>query len=150
VRTEKIGQLSKTGEQLQPTTTAICIYGLGSNLLLVMVGIFYQSWLSLCISHGWLLVFFRNHSMSRLRCSGVASAYGWVTILLYCLWLNKHIHYFLTKKSCVALSTAEVEYVAICAVNREAMWLRKLLSRLFGLGLEVTYIWCDKVVEDKV
>jgi hypothetical protein len=26
----------------------------------------------------------------------VASTYGWVTILLYCLWLNEHIHYFLT------------------------------------------------------
>jgi hypothetical protein len=26
----------------------------------------------------------------------VASAYGWVTILLYCLWLNEHIHYILT------------------------------------------------------
>jgi hypothetical protein len=41
-------------------------------------------------------VFFQNHSLSRLRCSWVASAYGWVKILLYCLWLNKHIHYFLT------------------------------------------------------
>jgi hypothetical protein len=41
-------------------------------------------------------VYFHNHSLSRLRCSGVASAYGWVTILLYCLWLNGHIHYFLT------------------------------------------------------
>jgi hypothetical protein len=27
----------------------------------------------------------------------VASAYGWVTILLYCLWLNDHIHYILTE-----------------------------------------------------
>jgi hypothetical protein len=27
----------------------------------------------------------------------VASTYGWVTILLYCLWLNEHIHYILTK-----------------------------------------------------
>jgi hypothetical protein len=40
-----------------------------------------------------LRVCFRNHSLSRLRCSGVASAYGWVTVLLYCLWLNKHIQY---------------------------------------------------------
>jgi hypothetical protein len=62
----------------------------------VMVGLSDQSWLSLCICLGWLLVCFRNHSLSRLRCSGVASAYGWVTILLYCLWLNEHIHYFLT------------------------------------------------------
>ena len=41
-------------------------------------------------------VCFQNNSLSRLRCLGVASAYGWVTILLYCLWLNEHIHYFLT------------------------------------------------------
>jgi hypothetical protein len=61
-----------------------------------MVGISDQSWLSLCISLGCLLACFQNHSLSSLRCSGVASAYGWVTILLYCLWLNKHIHYFLT------------------------------------------------------
>jgi hypothetical protein len=47
------------------------------------------------------------------------------------------------KKSCVALSTAEVEYVAACATSREAVWLRKLLSGLFGLRLEVTCIWCD-------
>jgi hypothetical protein len=40
----------------------------------------------------------------------------------------------------VALSTAEAEYLAACAV---AVWLRELLSRLFGLRLEATYIWCD-------
>jgi hypothetical protein len=40
----------------------------------------------------------------------------------------------------VALSTTEAKYLASCAV---AMWLRELLSRLFGLILEVTYIWCD-------
>jgi len=43
----------------------------------------------------------------------------------------------------VALGTAEAEYVAACAVSREAVWLPKLLSRLFGLRLEATYIWCD-------
>jgi hypothetical protein len=34
--------------------------------------------------------------MSRLRCSGVASTYGWVTILLYCLWLKLAQLLFLT------------------------------------------------------
>jgi hypothetical protein len=38
----------------------------------------------------------------------------------------------------VALSTTKAEYVAACAASREAMWLRKLLSGLFGLGLEAT------------
>jgi hypothetical protein len=86
----------KYGEQLQPTAVAIWFLGLGSDFLLVMVGLFDQSWLSLCINLGWLLVCFQNHSLSKLRCLGVALAYGWVTILLYCLWLNEHIHYFLT------------------------------------------------------
>jgi hypothetical protein len=31
------------------------------------------------------------------------------------------------KKLCVALSMAEVEYVAVFAARREAMWLQKLL-----------------------
>jgi ATP sulfurylase len=33
--------------------------------------------------------------------------------------------------------------VAACAACREAVWLRKLLSGLFGLKLEATCIWCD-------
>ena len=40
----------------------------------------------------------------------------------------------------MVLNTTEVEYLAACAV---AVWLRELLSRLFGLRLEATYIWCD-------
>jgi hypothetical protein len=32
----------------------------------------------------------------RLRCSGVASTYGWVTILLYCLLKKEHISLFPT------------------------------------------------------
>jgi hypothetical protein len=43
----------------------------------------------------------------------------------------------------VALDTAEVEYVEACAASREAVWLRKFLFGLFGLGLEATCIWCD-------
>jgi hypothetical protein len=33
--------------------------------------------------------------------------------------------------------------VPSCAACREAVWLRKLLSGLFGLKLEATCIWCD-------
>ena len=36
---------------------------------------------------------FLNDSLSRLRCSGVVSTYGWVTILLYCIWLNDHTYF---------------------------------------------------------
>jgi hypothetical protein len=95
VHTVETGQVHKSGEKLQSTAPAICIPSLGSDVLLVMVVISDQSWLYLCISLGWLLVCLQNHSLSRLRCSGVASAYGWVKIFLYCLWLNEHIYYFL-------------------------------------------------------
>jgi hypothetical protein len=47
VRTAETGQVRKSGEQLQSTAAAICILGLGSDFLLVMVGLSDQSWLSL-------------------------------------------------------------------------------------------------------
>jgi hypothetical protein len=47
VRTAETGQVRKSGEQLQPTAATICIPGLGSDFLLVMVGLSDQSWLSL-------------------------------------------------------------------------------------------------------
>jgi hypothetical protein len=40
-------------------------------------------------------------------------------------WCNR-------KQTFVALSTTEVEYIAICTIVREAVWLRKLLAGLFG------------------
>jgi hypothetical protein len=43
----------------------------------------------------------------------------------------------------VALSTAEVEYIAACVATREAVWLQKLLAGLFGQSLESTIIHCD-------
>ena len=40
-------------------------------------------------------VCFQNYSLFQgLGCSGVASAYGWVTIFLYLIWLNEHTYYF--------------------------------------------------------
>jgi len=51
-------------------------------------------------------------------------------------WLNRN-------HSSVALSIAKAEYIATCSVNGEAVWLRKLLTRLFDLELDVTCIWCD-------
>ena len=43
------------------------------------------------------------------------------------------ISWFRRKQSCVALSTAEVEYVTACSPSCEAVWMRKLLSDLFDL-----------------
>ena len=54
------------------------------------------------------------------------------------------ISWFSRKKSCVALSTAEAEYVTTCSASYEAVWLRKLLSNLFNLQMDATCIHCDK------
>jgi hypothetical protein len=55
-------------------------------------------------------VCFQNYSLSRLRCSGVALAYGWVTILLYCLWLNEHTYF---SNTIVVLDWVEPEDVMV-------------------------------------
>ena len=47
------------------------------------------------------------------------------------------------KQTSVAFSTTEAEYIAACAASGEAVWLRKMLSRLFDLQLEATCIYCD-------
>jgi hypothetical protein len=44
----------------------------------------------------------------------------------------------------VVLSMAEAEYITTCSTNSEAVWIQKLLARLFDLELEVTCIWYDK------
>jgi hypothetical protein len=51
-------------------------------------------------------------------------------------WLSR-------KQTCVALSSVEAEYVAMCSACGEAVWIRKLITRLFDLELEVTCILCD-------
>ena len=53
------------------------------------------------------------------------------------------ISWFSRKQSCVALSTAEAEYVAACSGSCEAVWMRKLLFDLFDLQLDATCIHCD-------
>jgi hypothetical protein len=47
------------------------------------------------------------------------------------------------KQSSIALSTAEVEYIATCSASCEAIWLRKLLTDLFDLEMRATVILCD-------
>lgn len=46
------------------------------------------------------------------------------------------------KQSCVALSSAEAEYVALACAAQEAMWLRQLLSEISG-GAETILIYED-------
>jgi hypothetical protein len=47
------------------------------------------------------------------------------------------------KQSSVALSTAEVEYIALNVAVREAVWLCKLLTNLFDHEMDPTTIHCD-------
>ena len=42
----------------------------------------------------------------------------------------------------MALSIAEVEYVAACSASCKAVWMRKLLSDLFDVQLDATCIYC--------
>ncbi len=59
------------------------------------------------------------------------------------------------KQDTIALSSVEVEYVVACEVGKEVVWLRKLLSNLFGGPLDPTVINCNnqsniKMLEDLV
>jgi hypothetical protein len=47
------------------------------------------------------------------------------------------------KKNFVALSTTKVEYITSSVASCEAVWLQKLLARLFYQELETTLIHCD-------
>ena len=53
------------------------------------------------------------------------------------------ISWFSRKQSCVALNTAEAEYVT---ASCEAVWLRKLLSNLLDLQMDATDIHCDNLI----
>ena len=47
------------------------------------------------------------------------------------------------KQTSVVLSTTEAEYIAACSASSEVVWLRKMLSGLFGLEMDATCIYCD-------
>ena len=53
------------------------------------------------------------------------------------------ISWFSKKHSCVALSTAEAEYVTAYSTSCEVVWLKKLPSNLFDLQLDANCIYCD-------
>jgi hypothetical protein len=53
------------------------------------------------------------------------------------------ISWFSKKQTFVALSIVEAEYIAASVTSREAVWLQKLLARLFDQELETTLIHCD-------
>jgi hypothetical protein len=47
------------------------------------------------------------------------------------------------KQGSIAQSTLEDEYIATSDAGKEALWLRKLVSMLFGDKLEMTVVHCD-------
>jgi hypothetical protein len=47
------------------------------------------------------------------------------------------------KQGSIAQSTIEAEYFATSDASKEAVWLRKLVSRLFGDKLETMVVHCD-------
>ena len=53
------------------------------------------------------------------------------------------ISWFSRKKSCVALSIVETEYVVACSTSCEVVWLQKILCGFLDLELEETYLFCD-------
>jgi hypothetical protein len=62
----------------------------------------------------------------------------------YCFSLGSTmISWSSRKQGSIAQSTAVAEYIVVSVANREAVWLRKLLSDLFSVELEPTVIHCD-------
>jgi hypothetical protein len=53
------------------------------------------------------------------------------------------ISWFIRKKTSVALSTIEVEYITTNVASHEAIWLQKLLAGLFDQELQMNLIHFD-------
>ena len=53
------------------------------------------------------------------------------------------VSWYSRKQKSIALSSAEVGYMATSQASCEALWLRKLLVNLFGQELRPTVIYCD-------
>ena len=51
-------------------------------------------------------------------------------------WANR-------KQDSIAQSTTEAEYIAASDVCKEVVWLKKLISNMFGVKLDSTIIQCD-------
>jgi hypothetical protein len=47
------------------------------------------------------------------------------------------------RQEIISLSTTESEYVAAVYAAKEALWLRSLISQLFGINLETTTLFSD-------
>jgi hypothetical protein len=62
----------------------------------------------------------------------------------YCFSLGSAvISWSSRKQGSIAQSTSEAEYIATSDASKEAVWLRKLVSGLFGDKLKTTMVHCD-------
>ena len=65
------------------------------------------------------------------------------------------ISWFNRKKTNIAISTSEVEYIAACSTCSDAVWLLQMLEGLFDAEIDVTDILfdnqsCIKILENLV
>ena len=78
----------------------------------------------------------------------VGSSVDWKSTSGYCFSLGSTMIYWSnTKQGSIAQSTTKVEYIAANDASREAVWLRKLLSRLFQERLEH---WCTEYNKSRI
>ena len=62
----------------------------------------------------------------------------------YCFSLGSAmISWSSRKQGSIAQSTTKAEYIAASDASKEAVWLKKLVSGLFGDKLETTVVHCD-------
>jgi len=54
------------------------------------------------------------------------------------------------KQDSISLSSVEAEYVATCDVGKEAVWIRKLMSYLFGGPLDPIVVSFDNQSNIKI
>jgi hypothetical protein len=82
--------------------------------------------------HGYADVDWAGSPVDRKSTSGYCFSLGSAMIS----WSSR-------KQGSIAQSTAEAEYIAASDASKEAVWLRKLVSGLFGDKLETTVVHCD-------
>ena len=82
--------------------------------------------------HGFMHVDWEGNPTNRKSKSGGIFCIGSTTVS----WYNR-------KQRSVALSSAEVEYMAAIQATYEAIWMRNILVGLFGSHLDPTMIHCD-------
>jgi len=94
--------------------------------------------------HGYTNFDWARSALDRKNASGCCFSLGF-----------SMISWYYRKQTSVALNMVEVEYIATCSSSKEAVWLRKMLARLFDWELDVTMIHynnqsCIKLSENPV